>query len=47
MPYIEGKPLSEVIDPDRPLPQRQAAGVVRKLALALEEAHAAGSSTAT
>ena len=42
MAYIEGKPLSEVIDPDKPLPQRQAAAVVRKLALALEEAHRRG-----
>src|SRR4051794_37868353 len=42
MPYLEGKPLSEVIDPDQPTPQRQAAGVVRKLALALEEAHRRG-----
>src|SRR5918994_148278 len=42
MPYIEGKPLSQVIDPDRPLPQRQAAAVVRKLALAMAEAHRLG-----
>ena len=42
MPYIEGKPLSEVIDPARPTPMRQAAAVVRKLALALHEAHSRG-----
>ena len=42
MPYIEGKPLSEAIDPDRPTPPRQAAAVVRKLALALAEAHRRG-----
>jgi serine/threonine protein kinase len=42
MPYLKGKPLSEVIDPDRPTPQRQAAGVVRKLARAMEEAHRSG-----
>src|SRR4051812_34074977 len=42
MPYIVGKSLSEVIDPDKPTPQRQAAAVVRKLALALEEAHSRG-----
>ena len=42
MAYIEGQPLSEVIDPDKPLPQRQAAAVVRKLALALQEAHRRG-----
>ena len=42
MPYIEGRPLSEAIDPDTPIPQRQAAAVVRKLALALAEAHRRG-----
>ena len=42
MPYIEGKPLSEAIDPARPTPMRQAAAVVRKLALALHEAHSRG-----
>ncbi len=42
MPFIEGKPLSEVIDPDKPTPMRQAAAVVRKLALALQEAHSRG-----
>src|SRR4051812_36210894 len=42
MPYLDGKPLSEVIDPDKPSVPRQAAAVVRKLALALEEAHQRG-----
>jgi serine/threonine protein kinase len=42
MPYIEGKPLSEVIDPDKPLPHRQVAAVIHKLALALGEAHRLG-----
>jgi formylglycine-generating enzyme required for sulfatase activity/predicted Ser/Thr protein kinase len=42
MPYIEGKPLSEAIGPDRLSPPHQAAAVVRKLALALEEAHQKG-----
>jgi serine/threonine protein kinase/formylglycine-generating enzyme required for sulfatase activity len=42
MPYIEGKPLSEVIDPGKPILQRQVAAVVRTLALALEEAHCRG-----
>ena len=36
-----------MIDPDRPMPQRQVAALVGKLALALQEAHAGGSSTAT
>jgi predicted Zn finger-like uncharacterized protein len=42
MPYIEGKPLSATINPDKPTPMRQAAAVIRKLALALQEAHAKG-----
>jgi hypothetical protein len=42
MAYVEGKPLSLYIDPARPLPQRQVAALVRKLALALREAHAHG-----
>src|SRR5207249_124077 len=39
MAYIEGKPLSAVVARG-PLPQRPAALLVRKLALALAEAHA-------
>jgi serine/threonine protein kinase/formylglycine-generating enzyme required for sulfatase activity len=42
MAYIEGKPLSDFIDEKKPLPQRQVAAVVRKLALALHEAHQRG-----
>jgi serine/threonine protein kinase len=42
MAFIEGKPLSEVIRKGKPLTERQAAGVVRKLALGLEEAHGQG-----
>jgi WD40 repeat protein len=42
MPYLEGKPLSAFIDAAKPLPLRQAAAVVRKLALALAEAHQKG-----
>ncbi len=42
MPYLEGKPLSAVIDPDKPAVPRQVAAVVRKLALALEVAHRRG-----
>lgn len=42
MAYIEGRPLSGYIHADKPLPQRQVAAVVRKLALALHEAHQHG-----
>jgi eukaryotic-like serine/threonine-protein kinase len=42
MPYIEGKPLSALIGPDRPTLPRQAAAVARKLALAMAEAHRRG-----
>lgn len=38
MAYIDGKPLSEFIG-GQPLAQRQVASLVRKLALALQEAH--------
>ena len=39
MAYIKGRPLSRYIKRDRPMSQRRAAAIVRKLALALEEAH--------
>jgi serine/threonine protein kinase/formylglycine-generating enzyme required for sulfatase activity len=42
MPYIEGKPLSETIRRDSPFPEGRAASLIRKLALALEEAHSLG-----
>lgn len=42
MAYIEGAPLSRFVDPDKPISERQAAGVIRKLALALAEAHDKG-----
>jgi serine/threonine protein kinase len=42
MAYIEGKPLSDYIQPGKVLPQRQVAAVVRRLALALHEAHSRG-----
>jgi predicted Ser/Thr protein kinase len=42
MAYIEGQPLTECIQPGKPLPQRQVAAVIRKLALALQEAHSHG-----
>src|SRR5262249_8135318 len=40
MAYLEGRPLSEVLRSNRkPIQERQAAALVRKLALALAEAH--------
>jgi serine/threonine protein kinase/Leucine-rich repeat (LRR) protein len=39
MAYIEGRPLSALIQPERPQNERQILIVVRKLALALQEAH--------
>jgi serine/threonine protein kinase len=42
MAYIKGRPLSDFIDPARPMPPPRVAAVVRKLALALEVAHERG-----
>jgi predicted Ser/Thr protein kinase len=42
MEYIEGTTLAEMTEGQRGLPQREAAVLVRKLALALQEAHAQG-----
>lgn len=42
MAYVDGKPLSQLIKDSKGLPQRPAAAVVRKLALALAEAHRHG-----
>jgi predicted Ser/Thr protein kinase len=42
MAYIEGKPLSDHLQKGRMPSQRQAAQLVRKLAVALAEAHAKG-----
>lgn len=42
MAFIEGKSLAEIIKEAKVLPQRQAAGWVRQLALALQEAHDMG-----
>ena len=42
MAYIEGRPLSTFLRGDKPLPQRQVALLVRKLAAALQEAHRQG-----
>ncbi|HEV8003457.1 MAG TPA: SUMF1/EgtB/PvdO family nonheme iron enzyme [Planctomycetaceae bacterium] len=39
MAYIEGRSLSAFIQPDKPQPERQILIVIRKLALALQEAH--------
>lgn len=42
MAYIEGRPLSTFVNAERPLPERQVARVVCKIALALQEAHQNG-----
>jgi WD40 repeat protein/predicted Ser/Thr protein kinase len=42
MAYVEGKPLSHLTREGNPLPQVEAAALVRKLALALQEAHDRG-----
>lgn len=39
MAYIEGQPLSTYVSEDKPMSRRQAAIIVRKLALGLQEAH--------
>jgi len=42
MAYIEGRPLSDYIKPDKPQQPRNIVLTVRKLALALQEAHERG-----
>ncbi|HEY1192382.1 MAG TPA: serine/threonine-protein kinase [Gemmata sp.] len=42
MAFVEGRTLAELIRGGNPLPQRASAAVVRKIALALQEAHARG-----
>ncbi len=42
MAYVEGKPLAAFLKDGKPVLAAQAAAVVRKLALALQEAHARG-----
>ena len=42
MAYVEGYPLSQLVEPDRPLSQGLAARIVGKLARAMQEAHARG-----
>jgi len=45
MAYLEGRPLSNLVEKGKPLAQHQSALIVRKLALAVQEAHARGGST--
>jgi serine/threonine-protein kinase len=42
MAFIQGRPLRDFTQSKRTQPQRQAAAVVRKIALGLAEAHAHG-----
>ncbi len=42
MGYIDGRPLSDFIKPGKQQPERQIAAAVRKIALAVQEAHAQG-----
>ena len=42
MAYIEGRPLTDYVKSDKPIQARQVAVGVRKIAVALEEAHRAG-----
>jgi serine/threonine protein kinase len=42
MKYIKGRPLSDYINPQEPMPPRRVAAAVRKLALALQVAHDRG-----
>jgi formylglycine-generating enzyme required for sulfatase activity/serine/threonine protein kinase len=42
MAYLEGRLLSDVVERGKPLAQGRAAQIVRKLALAVQEAHAQG-----
>ncbi|MGI9472279.1 MAG: protein kinase domain-containing protein [Rubripirellula sp.] len=42
MALIKGQPLSSYVNADKPLPERSVAGIVRKVALAMQEAHSSG-----
>ena len=42
MAYIAGKPLQAFLDSKTPIPQRTAAGIIKKIAQALEHAHERG-----
>ena len=47
MAYIEGRPLSQLIKPGTPWPEREAAKLVRQVALAIQERMLRASFTAT
>ena len=42
MEFVDGKPLSSFVRPDRPLAEKKAAVIVRRLAMALGHAHEHG-----
>ncbi|MBC8114656.1 MAG: serine/threonine protein kinase, partial [Candidatus Saccharimonas sp.] len=42
MEFVPGKKLQEFIKPDKPMTEKQAMAVVRKIALGMQEAHAHG-----
>ncbi|MDB5349654.1 MAG: prkC 29 [Planctomycetota bacterium] len=42
MAYVEGKTLAEYVDRDEPMPPREAAETVRRIAVAMSEAHKKG-----
>lgn len=42
MAYIKGRPLSEYVQPDKPPELRAAATIIRKVAIAMEDAHKSG-----
>lgn len=42
MAHVEGRPLSDYLTAERVVPSRQAAAIVRTLALAMQKAHEAG-----
>jgi serine/threonine protein kinase len=42
MPYLEGRQLDDILRDGRPLPEREAATLIRQVAVALAEAHRKG-----
>jgi len=42
MAFIEGRPLTDFVDPQKPVSERQACLLIRKVASALDEAHRKG-----
>lgn len=42
MALIKGQPLSSYVNTEKALPERSVAGIVRKVALAMQEAHSSG-----